>query len=88
MEDPLTKKVNTNPSRSHLTGGGFIVDDATPDDIFISEEFTEEQLMIKEMVIDFCVHNIQEPFFKNGRELEATYTRRSKQNLSAAKKGR
>ena len=86
MEDPLTQKMNTNPPRSRLTGGGFIVDDATPDDIFISEEFTEEQLMIKEMVIDFCVQNIQEPFFKNGRELEATLPEDRNKILALLKK--
>lgn len=86
MEDPSTKKVNINSSSSHLTGGRFIVDDAHPDDIFISEEFTEEQLMIKEMVIDFCVQNIQDPFFKNGRELEATIPEDRNKILALLKK--
>lgn len=39
---------------------------------FVPEEFTEEQKMIKDMVIDFCVKEIQEPMTKRGRELYAT----------------
>ncbi len=72
MDATLNENGGPTPPSSQLPGGGFIVDDATPDSIFISAEFTEEQLMIREMVIDFCVQNIQEPFFKNGKELEAT----------------
>lgn len=56
--------------KKHLRGGHFLVGKTKPSDIFIAEEFDEEQLMIKEMVIDFCIKNVQEPFFKRGRELE------------------
>ena len=86
MNDPINQKVSQRSPGYQLTGGGFIVDDITPDEIFISEEFTEEQLMIKEMVIDFCVQNIQEPFFKNGRELEATLPEDRKKIVSILKK--
>ncbi len=49
MQDTLEKK-------SVLKGGEFIVKDALTEDIFIPEEFNEEQLMIRETVRDF-VHN-------------------------------
>ena len=57
---------------NYLKGGYFLVGNTSPKNLFVPEEWTEEQLMIKEMVIDFCVQNIQEPFFKRGRELEVT----------------
>ena len=86
MNTTLNQNENPLPSNSQLIGGGFIVDDATPDAIFISTEFTEEQLMIKEMVIDFCVQNIQEPFFKSGKELEATHPKDRDKIVSILKK--
>ncbi|MDX1942374.1 MAG: acyl-CoA dehydrogenase family protein [Saprospiraceae bacterium] len=46
MQDTLVKK-------SVLKGGEFIVKDASPEDIFIPEEFNEEQLMIRDTVRDF-----------------------------------
>jgi alkylation response protein AidB-like acyl-CoA dehydrogenase len=67
---PITPTATSQ--KAFLKGGHFLVGDTPSESIFISEEFTEEQLMIKEMVIDFCEKNIQEPFFKRGRELEAT----------------
>jgi alkylation response protein AidB-like acyl-CoA dehydrogenase len=36
-----------------LTGGQFLIRDSRPEDVFIPEEFNEEQLMIKQMAIDF-----------------------------------
>lgn len=86
MDATVSQNGSPLPPSSQLTGGGFIVDDATPDTIFISAEFTEEQLMIKEMVIDFCVQNIQEPFFKNGKELEATHPEDRDKIVSILKK--
>lgn len=58
--------------KKHLRGGHFLVGKTDAKDIFIPKEFDEEQQMIKEMVIDFCIKNVQEPFFKRGRELEIT----------------
>ena len=55
-----------------LKGGSFLTEQGNPKDIFINEEFTEEQKMIGEMVRDFCVQEIQEPLKKNGYELEAS----------------
>lgn len=74
-----TKKYFPKP---FLKGGHFLVGSTSPNDIFISEEFSEEQLMIKDMVIDFCEQNIQEPFSKRGRELEAS----KKEDLEEIKK--
>ena len=72
MKDPKSDPASLSEQNKRLIGGGFLVADPTSEEMFISEEFTEEQLMIKELVIDFCVKNIQQPFFKNDRELEAT----------------
>jgi len=55
-----------------LKGGSFLVEKGNPADVFINEEFTEEQRMIGDMVRDFCVQEIQEPMKKNGYELEAS----------------
>lgn len=55
-----------------VKGGDFLTKETKPNDLFISEEFDEEALMIGEMVKDFCIKEIQEPFAKNGRELEVT----------------
>lgn len=54
-----------------LKGGSFLIEEGNPQEVFISEEFTEEQRMIGEMVKDFCVQEIQEPIKKRGREFEA-----------------
>jgi alkylation response protein AidB-like acyl-CoA dehydrogenase len=54
-----------------LKGGSFLIEEGNPKDIFISEEFTEEQKMIGEMVKDFCIQEILEPIKKRGREFEA-----------------
>lgn len=63
--------MTTHPQiKSTLKGGHFLIEETAPKDIFISEEWSEEQQMIAEMVAEFCVKEIQEPFFKRGRELE------------------
>ncbi len=41
-----------------LKGGEFLIKASQPEDIFIPEEFTEEQLMIRDMVSDFVHHEI------------------------------
>lgn len=41
-----------------LLGGEFIVKDSTPDMVFTSEDFNEEQLMVKEMAGDFVEKEI------------------------------
>lgn len=57
---------------SNLKGANFIERAINKNEVFIPEEFTEEQLMIKQMVIDFVEKEIQEPILKRGRELYAT----------------
>ena len=56
---------------SILKGGNFLAADTNPEDIFIWEDLSEEQLMIGDMVQEFCVKEIQEPQKKAGRELTA-----------------
>ena len=53
-------------------GGDFLTKENRAADLFISEDFDEEALMMGEMVKDFCIKEIQEPFERNGRELEVT----------------
>ena len=53
-------------------GGDFLTKENRAADLFIYEDFDEEALMIGEMVKDFCIKEIQEPFEQNGRELEVT----------------
>lgn len=53
-------------------GGDFLTKENRAADLFIYEDFDEEALMMGEMVKDFCIKEIQEPFERNGRELEVT----------------
>jgi alkylation response protein AidB-like acyl-CoA dehydrogenase len=76
---PVEEKIESTPKKANqktvnpsLKGGHFLVGNTSPEDIFVSEEWTEEQNMIAQTVIDFCVKEIQEAFFKRGRELEIT----------------
>jgi len=55
-----------------VKGCAFIEKAGNYNEVFVPEEFTEEQKMIKQMVTDFCVQEIQEPLTKRGRELYAT----------------
>ena len=54
-----------------LKGGTFLIEKGNPKDIFIREDFTEEQVMIGQMVEDFCIQEIQNPIKERGREFEA-----------------
>lgn len=53
-------------ARRVLKGGEFLIKEATPDDVFIPEEFNEEQKMVQQMVRDFVneigdrVHKLEE----------------------------
>lgn len=40
-------------NKDTLNGGEFLIRDTTPENTFIPEELTEEQLMVKQMTIDF-----------------------------------
>ena len=41
-----------------LNGGEFLIRDSRPEDVFIPEELNEEQLMVKQMSIDFIKNEI------------------------------
>ena len=56
---------------SNLKGGNFLAQDTDPKDVFIWEDLNEEQLMIADMVQDFCEKEIIEPQKKRGKELSA-----------------
>ncbi len=43
---------------SILKGGEFLIRDSRPEDVFIPEELNEEQLMVKQMAIDFLQNEI------------------------------
>lgn len=66
-----TKSAGAN-SHSKLKGGYFLIGNTAPKDIFITEEWDEEQLMIAEMVHDFMDEEIQKPMLSRGRELAVT----------------
>lgn len=55
-----------------LKGGEFIVQQEQPQHIFIPEEWSEEQIMIRDMVKDFCEQEILLPMKAAGRELDAS----------------
>ena len=46
-------------SNSKLTGGSFLLEQANVADIFIPEEFTDEQLMISNSVKEFMLKEVQ-----------------------------
>ena len=41
-----------------LNGGEFLIRDSRPEDVFIPEELNEEQLMVKQMSIDFIKNEV------------------------------
>ena len=53
-------------------GGSWLAQRIAEGDVFVPEEFSEEQQMIRDSVIEFCVKEIQEPIKKRGRELSAS----------------
>ncbi len=62
-------------TKSKLQGASFLTRDTDPQDVFISQEWSEEQRMIFQMVQDFCLKEIQEPMLKSGKELDAATDR-------------
>ncbi|MCB0554779.1 MAG: acyl-CoA dehydrogenase family protein [Phaeodactylibacter sp.] len=78
-----TKSIAPNP---RVKGGYFVTGDTPPEEIFITEEWNEEQQMIAEMVTEFCVREIQEPFFQRGRELQVTNEADREEVLALLKK--
>jgi alkylation response protein AidB-like acyl-CoA dehydrogenase len=69
---PLAPPAEADFANLRLSGGYFVTGDTPYREVFISEELNEEQLMIAELVTDFCLREIQQPFFQRGRELQAT----------------
>tara|TARA_Y100000385_G_scaffold290928_1_gene366162 strand:+ start:1556 stop:3379 length:1824 start_codon:yes stop_codon:yes gene_type:complete len=63
---------NTQLKNPTIKGGYFIIGDTPPEELFIAEEFDEEAIMMGDTVREFCVKEIQEPFFKCGKELVVT----------------
>ncbi len=49
----MTKNPDKFVQSEPLKGGEYLVKDSTPENTFIPEEFNEEQLMIRDMVLDF-----------------------------------
>ncbi len=49
-----------------LKGGEFLIRDSQPEDIFIPEDFNEEQLMIKQMAVDF----LEQEIYPNTQKIE------------------
>jgi alkylation response protein AidB-like acyl-CoA dehydrogenase len=68
---PVKKEAPITPN-PRVKGGYFVIGNTPPDELFISEEFEEDEKMVGELIRDFCIKEIQEPFFKNGRELIVT----------------
>jgi alkylation response protein AidB-like acyl-CoA dehydrogenase len=57
---------------SKLVGGNFLLTETNPKDVFIPEEFTEEQLMIWQTVHDFCVKELHSLGLERLAQLDAS----------------
>lgn len=55
-----------------VKGGQFLTQEAHAEDIFITEELSEEAYMVEEMVRDFMEEYIQKPFMERGKEFDVT----------------
>ena len=44
--------------KNNIKGGEFIIKESNSDHVFISEEFNEEQLMMKESIIEFIEREV------------------------------
>ncbi|MBX2878273.1 MAG: acyl-CoA dehydrogenase family protein [Saprospiraceae bacterium] len=55
-----------------VQGGYFVTESAPANELFIAEEFDEEAQLMAETVKEFCIKEIQTPFFQSGRELQVT----------------
>ncbi len=49
-----------------LKGGEFLIRDTQPEDVFVPEDFNEEQLMIKQMAVDF----LEQEIYPNAQKIE------------------
>lgn len=66
---PNETPIKTSPT---VKGGYFVIGETPPKELFIAEEFDEEAKMMGDAVQEFCIKEIQEPFFQNGKELVVT----------------
>lgn len=57
---------NTLLQKDVLNGGEFLIRDTQPEDIFIPEDLNEEQLMIKQMAVDF----LDQEIYPNAAKIE------------------
>ncbi|MEL6637865.1 MAG: acyl-CoA dehydrogenase family protein [Bacteroidota bacterium] len=73
---PSVKSSPTHQDRSapryDPRGGHFLTHPTDPAALFIPEEWSDEQLLVRDTVNDFCRRHVQEPFFERGRELQIT----------------
>lgn len=69
------EKKHEAPSRIAQSGCSFLIEDEQAKNIFVSEEFNEEQRMIFDMVQDFCKKEIMQVMLNRGREFEITKDR-------------
>ena len=71
---PLEGKIGSignSLSDEVLTGGSFLIEETKARDVFIPEEFNEEQIMIYDMVTDFCLQHIHSMGIEKVAELDA-----------------
>ena len=72
LKHPTTKTTKNHKLNPSVKGGYFLIGNTPPEELFISEDFEEDQRLIGDTVKDFCVKEIQGPFFQRGRELVVT----------------
>jgi len=70
-----TKATQTNTDTKtapYVQGGYFMIGTTPAAELFTSEEFDEEAQLMAETVKEFCIKEIQTPFFQTGKELQVT----------------
>lgn len=70
-----TKATQTNTDTTtapFVQGGYFVIGTPPAAELFTSEEFDEEAQLMAETVKEFCIKEIQTPFFQTGKELQVT----------------
>ncbi len=74
------------PCPAHIKGGYFLIGTTQAEDLFISEDFEEDQQLVGDTVREFCIKEIQDPFFQRGRELVVTNEADKAEMVSILKK--
>ncbi len=75
VENHQKEKTISKPKFIAQSGCSFLIQEEKAENIFISEEWNEEQKMIFDMVQDFCKKEIMEKMLARGREFEITKDR-------------